>query len=86
MVCSNDDAQGGAASSNSNGPCPARTTRPAGWIAACFKATCKAPTVVTPGSVQPGIGIGRSIAPLAISTARARTRCAIASGRWLRAL
>ena len=33
---------------------------------------CAAPTVITPGKVQPGIGIGRSSAPVQTITRRAR--------------
>ena len=37
---------------------------------------CAAPTLITPGNVQPRTGIGRSIAPVAIRIAPALTLCA----------
>ena len=61
------------ASSHSSGPAPASTMRPAGTIPEVFSSTCAAPTVITPGSVQPGIGNGRSCAPVARMTASATT-------------
>jgi hypothetical protein len=52
---------------NSSGPDPASTQRPSGTAPVDFSSVCAAPHVITPGSVQPGIGTGRSIAPVAIS-------------------
>src|SRR2546428_250519 len=55
-----------------SGPCPASTVRPSGTRSAFFNSICAAPAVITPGSVQPAIGTGRSIAPVAT-----RMRCAV---------
>ena len=38
-----------------------------------LSSTCAAPAVITPGSVHPGMGNGRSSAPVARMTARAAT-------------
>ncbi|MGY3652320.1 hypothetical protein ACVWW2_007611 [Bradyrhizobium sp. LM4.3] len=63
-----------AASSQSRGPCPAITVRPSGTNADDFNIVCAAPAVITPGSVQPGIGNGRSSAPVARITRFALTK------------
>ena len=60
-----------AASSHSNGPVPAITVRPLGSRPCALSAVCAAPAVMTPGSVQPGIGNGRSCEPVAMMTRRA---------------
>ena len=59
------------ATCHSSGPAPASTTRPDGTSAADLSSACTAPAVITPGSVHPGNGTGRSIAPEATITARA---------------
>ena len=46
---------------------------PCGTMPRAFSSACAAPAVITPGSVQPGIGNGRSSAPVARITARALT-------------
>ena len=56
------------ANKSSNGPEPARTNGTSGDMAADFSRVCSAPTVITPGRVQPGTGTGRSIAPVATIT------------------
>ena len=59
-----------------SGPLPAISTR---WPAATpyeRASVCMAPVVITPGSVQPGIGSGRSMAPVATIRWRARTMAA----------
>ncbi len=53
------------ASRRSRGPLPARTTRPAGLSPASLARLFAAPAPITPGSVQPGMGTGRSMAPVA---------------------
>ena len=60
-----------AASSHSSGPVPASTMRPSGTRPEALSSVCAAPAVITPGSVQPGIGNGRSSAPVARMTRRA---------------
>jgi hypothetical protein len=60
-----------AANSHNSGPLPASTVSADGASPDDFSNDCAAPTPITPGSVQPGIGHGRSCAPAAISTARA---------------
>ena len=60
-----------AASSHSSGPVPAITVRPAGSRPCALSTVCAAPAVMTPGSVQPGIGNGRSCEPVAMMTRRA---------------
>jgi hypothetical protein len=57
--------------SQSSGPQPAITTRPSGTRPDAFSAVCAPPQLITPGSVQPGIGKGRSSAPVASITSRA---------------
>ena len=63
-----------AASSHSSGPVPASTRRPSGTRPLDFSSVCTAPAVITPGNVQPGIGNGRSSAPVARMTRRASSR------------
>ena len=61
------------ASSSSSGPEPAMTVGAEGTIEAFLSSVCAAPAPITPGSVPPGIGTGRSMAPVAMMTRRART-------------
>ena len=51
--------------SGSSGPAPTRATRRPIDTPCAFSATCAPPSVNTPGSVQPGKGSTRSIAPVA---------------------
>ena len=46
---------------------------PSGTTAADFSRVCTAPALMTPGSVQPGMGTARSIAPVATRILRAST-------------
>ena len=62
-----------AATRNNSGPVPASTTRPSGTRPEVFSSSCAAPAVMTPGNVQPGIGKGRSSAPVARITCFACT-------------
>ena len=55
-----------AASSQSSGPVPAITVRPAGSRPCALSTVCAPPAVMTPGKVQPGIGNGRSCEPVAM--------------------
>ena len=55
------------ASRRSNGPLPASTTRPEGFSPASFVRLLAAPAPITPERVQPGMGTGRSMAPVATS-------------------
>ncbi len=65
-----------AASSSRSGPVPASTTGPSGTSAFAFSRVCAAPAVITPGSVQPAMGKGRSSAPVAMRIVRAVTSSA----------
>lgn len=56
------------ASSKSRGPLPNRTKSPAGTKPTVFSSNCAAPAYITPGSMAPGSGMGRSIAPVAINS------------------
>ncbi|CAB3928290.1 hypothetical protein LMG3481_06195 [Achromobacter deleyi] len=58
------------------GPLPATQTGPAGTWREVLSKICAAPTVSTPGRVQPGNGAGRSWAPSASTTRVARTTSA----------
>src|SRR5207249_1421808 len=69
-----------AATSQSNGPAPASTTRPSPTTPEVLSRTCAAPADMTPGSVHPGIGNGRSSAPLAMITARVITDRVLRTG------
>jgi hypothetical protein len=53
---------------------PARTTLPLALRPEDFSRICAAPQVITPGSVQPGMGNGRSSAPVARMMWRAVSR------------
>ena len=57
-----------AASSQSSGPPPAITVQPCVTRPCALSAVCAPPAVITPGSVQPGIGNGRSCEPVATMT------------------
>ena len=52
--------------SNNKGPLPASTTSPSGINPELLYSTSTAVQGITPGIVQPGRGMGRSIAPTAI--------------------
>jgi len=65
-----------AATGSMSGPVPAITTRFPENDTPCFSSACAPPIPTTPGSVQPGNGRNRSRAPVAITTARARTTTA----------
>ena len=70
-----------AANSQSSGPLPGEHRRPSGTRPEDFSSVCAAPAVITPGSVQPGIGNGRSSAPVARMTRRADEHAGAAAER-----
>ena len=63
----------------SSGPHPASTMRPSGGVADRWSWPSTAPADVTPGNVRPGICRGRSTAPTASITLRARSSQAVRS-------
>ncbi len=62
-----------AAAGSSNGPDPATSTRRPAATPCPFSSACAAPTVVTPGNSHPGNGSATSLAPVATTTARAKS-------------
>jgi len=67
------------ATCSSSGPLPASTTRCPGETRCERTSPCTAPTVITPGKVQPAIGTGRSCAPGARISRRGRNNTAAPS-------
>ena len=71
-AASRPPANSSQASWRLSGPLPAISTRSPGQTRCARTNVCSAPVVITPGSVQPGRGTGRSCAPGASTSRRGR--------------